>query len=74
MPKQKITITKKSNLGQVIKKYPQTAEILAEYGLHCAVCPARQMDTIEQGAKIHGLSEDEMEEMVCQINKIIHNG
>jgi len=45
------------------------AELLAEYGLHCLSCFASQFDTLEQGAIVHGFSEEEVEEMINEINK-----
>lgn len=67
-------VTKEMNLGEVIFKYPESAEILTDYGLHCVGCFASSFDTIEQGAKIHGLSEEEVQEMIDRINEMIEFG
>jgi hybrid cluster-associated redox disulfide protein len=64
-------ITKDSNLAEVIYKYPKTVEVLIDYGLYCAGCFASVYDTIEAGAKVHGLSDKEIEEMVERVNKAI---
>jgi len=64
-------VTKESNLGEVVGRYPKTAEIMLEYGLHCAGCFANAFDTIEQGAAIHALSEEEIQEMLFRINEIV---
>lgn len=49
-------ITKNMSIASVIKKYPQTLEVFFEYGLHCVGCVAAEFDTIESGAKVHGIN------------------
>jgi hybrid cluster-associated redox disulfide protein len=67
----KTKITKDSNLGELIFKYPKTVEVLIDFGLHCVGCGAAHLDTIEAGARIHGLSDPEIVEMVIRINEVI---
>ena len=67
-------INKDSNLGEVIFKYPETAEIFTDYGLHCVGCFASSFDTIEMGAQIHQLSDDEIQEMVARANEVAQSG
>ena len=62
------------NLGEVVFKYPEAAEVLTDYGLSCVGCFASSFDTIEQGAKIHQLSDEELEEMIERINEVIQHG
>jgi len=72
--KTQIKITKEMNLGEVVFKYPEAAEVLTDYGLSCVGCFASAFDTIEQGAKIHELSDEELEEMLERINEVINFG
>lgn len=69
-----ITITKEMNLGEIVFKYPEAAEVLTDYGLSCVGCFASSFDTIEQGAKIHQLSDEELDEMIERINEVIQHG
>ena len=64
-------IRKDSNLAEVVFKYPLAAEILLDYGLHCVGCIANSFDTIEMGAKVHGMSDKEINEIVVRINEAI---
>ena len=48
-------ITKDTNLSELVNKHPETAEVFMKHGLHCIGCLAAQYETIEQGAKAHGL-------------------
>jgi hybrid cluster-associated redox disulfide protein len=72
--KTEIKITKDMNLGEVVFKYPEAAEVLTDYGLSCVGCFASSFDTIEQGARIHELSEEELEDMLGRINEVVNYG
>lgn len=67
-----IVITKDMNLGEVAYKFPESAEVLLDYGLHCVGCFASSFDTIEVGAKVHGMSDEEVAEMIERINEVIN--
>jgi hybrid cluster-associated redox disulfide protein len=69
-----VKITKDMNLGEVVFKYPEAAEVLTDYGLSCVGCFASSFDSIEQGAKIHQLSDEELDEMLERINEVIEHG
>lgn len=66
--------TKQTNIAELTNKYPETAEVLLSYGLHCVGCMASAFDSIEAGAKIHGMEDDEINEMVDRINEVIEFG
>jgi len=69
-----IVITKDMNRGEVVFKYPEAAEVLTDYGLSCVGCFASSFDTIEQGAKIHQLDDEELDEMIERINEVVNHG
>lgn len=69
-----IVITKEMNLGEVVFKYPEAAEVLTDYGLSCVGCFASSFDSIEQGAKVHQLSDEELDEMLARINEVVNFG
>ncbi len=58
------------NLADVIFKWPETAEVFMDYGLHCVGCIAAGFDTIEMGAKAHALPDEEIDEMVARANEV----
>ena len=64
-------ITKHTVISDLLAKHPKTAEILVDYGLHCVGCPLSGMDSIENGAKLHGLSDESITEMVDRVNEAI---
>lgn len=53
-------ITKDMTIGDVVRTYPETAEILMEYGMGCVYCPSAQGESIEQAAMVHGINVDEL--------------
>lgn len=62
-----LKITKDMTLNQILQADPATAEILASFKLDCSGCLAASTETLEQGAKMHGLNVDEI---VTALNKI----
>ena len=66
-------VTRESNIADIVFKYPEAAEVMASFGLNCVGCFASAFDTIGQGAQIHEMDEDEVEELINEINKVIEN-
>jgi hybrid cluster-associated redox disulfide protein len=50
-----MTINKNMTIGNLIKQYPETAEVLFSYGMGCIGCPSSQSETIEQASMVHGI-------------------
>lgn len=67
--KQTYILKKDSNLLAVSQESPRAAELLADYGLHCVSCFFSEFDTLETGAKVHGMSNADMEDMIKEINE-----
>jgi hybrid cluster-associated redox disulfide protein len=70
MKKQKIEITKDILIGDLVENYPDLASVLVEkYGFHCIGCMAAGMETLEEGASVHGMEEKEIEKLVKDLKK-----
>lgn len=63
-------IAKKMKIEEVIKKYPETVEVFEKFGIHCIGCIAASFESIEQGAKAHGINP---EELVEELNETVKN-
>ena len=61
-------ITGKMSINDVIEKYPETVDIFMKYGLSCVGCPFAMMESLEQGAKSHGIN---IKELLKDLNKSI---
>ncbi len=64
-------VTKGMLLMDIITRYPEVAPILMGYGLHCIGCAFSGADTLEMGAKLHGMDEETIGMMVDDVNAII---
>lgn len=53
-------IEKTITIGELLKQYPEKAEILLSAGMHCLGCPASQAETIEEACEVHGIDVDEL--------------
>ena len=62
-------LTNDTILMHVLEESPRAAELLTEYGLHCLGCYFSELDTVETGARIHGMTEDEITDMITEINQ-----
>ena len=67
---EKDMITKDMNFAEILKKKPAAAEVMFKNGLHCGGCHAAAFETMEQGAMAHGMSEEDVEKMLEEINKL----
>ncbi|MEM4264016.1 MAG: DUF1858 domain-containing protein [Candidatus Woesearchaeota archaeon] len=64
-------ISKETKISDVASKYPETIEIFFKYGMHCIGCPASRMETIEDGCRGHGISDDKIDELIDELNKLV---
>ncbi len=64
-------ITKTTLINDLLEKNPEAAEILMAYGLHCVNCHFSDLDTMEDGAAMHGISDEEMQLMIKDVNKVV---
>lgn len=64
-------ITKETNIGEVVTKFPSAAPILAKNGFHCIGCHVAMFETLEQGAFAHGMNEDKLKNMIKEMNEVI---
>lgn len=64
-------ITKEMLIGDIVNKYPETAVIFLNHGLHCVGCAVNPYETIHNGCLGHGMSEEEIDKMVEEMNEAI---
>jgi hybrid cluster-associated redox disulfide protein len=70
MPK----ITKDMKLGEIVEKFPNTVQVMLEHGLHCVGCHVAAYETLEQGCKAHGMSDEEIEGLLKKMNETKKGG
>ncbi|WP_312072378.1 hydroxylamine reductase, partial [Anaerotignum propionicum] len=47
-------------MGEILRKYPETAPALMECGMHCLGCPSSQMETLADACMVHGLNVNDV--------------
>jgi hydroxylamine reductase len=56
-------------MGDILRKYPETASALMECGMHCLGCPSSQMESLADACMVHGLNvEDVLKSVNDKIN------
>ncbi len=61
-------ITKDMGIMEIVQTWPQTVEILRDYGMGCIGCAAAHFENIEQGALAHGIDIDAL---IAALNKAV---
>lgn len=61
-------ITKFDKVAVFAEECPRAAELLTDYGIHCVGCFFSEEDTLETGAKLHNMTDKELDEMIDEIN------
>jgi hybrid cluster-associated redox disulfide protein len=64
-------INKKMKVSDVVNEYPDIIPLLMGYGLHCVGCHYSDIDTLESGAKLHGMSDEDVEMMINDCNELL---
>ena len=62
-------ITKNTTINELMNKKPEVAQILFEAGMGCIGCAMAQQETIEEGCRGHGFSDEEIDELVKKLNR-----
>ena len=61
-------IHKHMSIKEIVRKYPEALNVFEEFGLGCAGCQAALFESIEEGAKVHGI---DIESLLKSLNSII---
>lgn len=43
-------------IGDILRQYPQVAEVLMECGMHCLGCPSAQSESLADACAVHGIA------------------
>ncbi len=45
-------------MGDILRTYPDSAQVLMDCGMHCLGCPSSQMESLHDACLVHGLDQD----------------
>ncbi|NLK96075.1 MAG: DUF1858 domain-containing protein [Clostridiales bacterium] len=55
-----MNISKEMTIGEVVRNYPESADVLITFGMGCIGCPSAQAETIEEASMVHGINVTEL--------------
>jgi len=64
-------INRQMNIQELANAHPEAVMVMAERGLHCFGCHGAAFDTVEAGAKGHGMSDEDIDKMVDDMNQVV---
>jgi len=64
-------ITKNMTFSEAMQVSQMAGLIFLKHGLHCIGCHMADNETIEDGAKAHGLDDKQISDMIKEINERI---
>ena len=64
-------ITKEMTIGDVVSKYPAVIEPLQEAGVHCVGCHVSYSESLEDGFKGHGMTDEDVDLVIAKLNKAV---
>jgi len=62
-------ISKDMSIGDIVAKNPKAEEIMFKQGMHCVGCGMVAYESLEQGCKVHGMSDEDIDKMVDEMNE-----
>ena len=63
-------ITKEMSIEEAINAHPQIVDVFNKYHMGCFSCMGATAESIESGAKMHGVNVDEL---LADLNAILKN-
>lgn len=55
MNEEEMSIKKEMKMGEIVNKFPETIEVLMNYGIHCMGCGFAFWESLEKGVVGHGI-------------------
>jgi len=62
-------ITRKTDMHELLMVKPELAGLLIQSGMGCVGCPMSMGETIEQGCKVHGMNDKDIDKLIKKMNK-----
>ncbi|NLT74148.1 MAG: DUF1858 domain-containing protein [Chloroflexi bacterium] len=63
-----MAITKDMKIQQIVGEHPETVRVFFKHGLMCVGCAAARFESLDQGAKAHGIDSDAL---VADLNALL---
>lgn len=64
-------ITSDMKIAELAEKFPQAVNYLIyEYGFHCVGCFVSEFESLVDGARVHGIVDEDYDNLLSEINEI----
>ncbi len=57
-------------IGDILYDYPEAAQIMEDFGLHCTACSVNAVESLYAGAMGHGMKEDQIDTLISKLNDL----
>lgn len=64
-------VTRNMTMGDIVSKYPETVDAMMSAGLHCIGCSVSYTESLEDGCRSHGMSEEEIDALLDKMNHVV---
>ncbi|RLJ03277.1 MAG: disulfide oxidoreductase [Candidatus Aenigmatarchaeota archaeon] len=61
-------IKKDMSIGEIVARWPETVEVFFRNGLHCVGCHIASFETLEDGARAHGI---DLKKLLKELNEAV---
>jgi hybrid cluster-associated redox disulfide protein len=62
-------IRRDTPIGELVMNYPSAVAVLFERGFHCIGCSLSAYETLEEGARVHGMDDAGIDALVEELRK-----
>ncbi len=69
--KARARVTADMTMGDIVKQFPAAIPVIQSAGLHCVGCHVAYWETLSDGCKAHGMSEEDVQHLLEKINHAI---
>ncbi|TSC55752.1 MAG: hypothetical protein G01um101418_799 [Parcubacteria group bacterium Gr01-1014_18] len=56
-------------ISEILKIYPGAESVMTGHGLHCTSCHGAELENLRDGAKSHGLTDQNVNQIISEINQ-----
>lgn len=68
-----MNVTHDTILGELLEEYAGAEAVMKKYlgEAYCLTCPGKMFDTVGNGAFLHGLSDQELENLLFDLQEVV---
>ncbi len=66
----KTIISGEELIGDILSRFPDSAQIMEDFGLHCTGCSVNAYEPLRMGALSHGLKEEVVDKLIQELNTL----